>query len=98
MERQRGTEARESGKRVKHGADRKISRKVNPDTTLPLMTGVKQCNGIGGFSSECTDISTMPTFTVTVPSSALPLLNPPTCCNGSCSGSLGPTHSSYMLT
>lgn len=42
--------------RVKHRADRKIRRKVNPDTTLPLMTGVKQCNCTvdlsGGVSTE----------------------------------------------
>lgn len=48
METQRGAEEGESGKRLgdtekaKKGTDRKIRRKVNPDTTLPLMTGVKQ--------------------------------------------------------
>lgn len=53
MERQRGTEEGESGKRLKerlrmkHGAD----RKVNPDTTLPLMTGAEQCNSTASFSS-----------------------------------------------
>lgn len=63
MERQKGTEVRESGERsereaerVKHRADRKIRGKVNPDTTLPLMTGVKQCNCTadlsGGVSTE----------------------------------------------
>ncbi len=36
--------------RVKHGADREIRRRVSPDTTLPLMTGVKQCNDTADFS------------------------------------------------
>lgn len=45
MRRQTGTEAEDSGKRLnktgrmKHGADRKIRKKANPDTTLPPMTG-----------------------------------------------------------
>ena len=43
----------ERDKRVKHGADGEIRRKVNPDTALPLMTGVKRWNCTVGCSSGC---------------------------------------------
>ena len=45
-------EGKRESERVKHGADGKIRRKVNPDTTLPLMTGVKQCNRTAVVASE----------------------------------------------
>ena len=44
-------ETEREAERVKHGADGKVRRRVNPDTTLPPMTGVKQRNCAAGFSS-----------------------------------------------